>query len=277
LLQTYLYNDIPWDSRNINSDPQSTGQQHEAFEPPSDLVDIAPVAEAHVAEPEDLIRQTEVLNNIIVTTFEDPADEDAFTEKRRVKLKLSQLKRSYDLKDPHVVDLLARRNSIVIDKKFKLEFGRGQILMHTNKTMLDYQLTVPNCMGFASVLPNASSAHRFYFNMDLKKPTTEFKGKHAMIGFDTKGKMLYLGLLNGEYVYLTMAPNEFLNGHFEPCPAGYSTGSSTMQRQHYRQIVMMLAYFLAKIPILSYSNIGDVYDQDLEDTHPVWSIITNIM
>jgi hypothetical protein len=143
--------------------------------------------------------------------------------------------------------------------------------------MLDYQLTVANCMGFDSLLPNASSAHRFYFNMDLKRPTTEFKGKHAMVGFDTKGKMLYLGRLNGEYVYLTMAPNEFLLGQFEPCSAGYSTGPSTMQRRHYRQVVMMLAFFLAQIPELSYTNISNVYEQDLEDSRPVWSMITNVM
>ena len=243
----------------------------------SDLADIAPIAEAHVAEPEDRVQQSEVLNNIIATTLEDPADIDAFNEKRCHNLKLSQLKRAYENNDTHALELLSRRNRIVIDKKFLLEFGHRQILLDTSKTMLDYQLTVANGIGFDSLLPNAASAHRFYFNMDLKKPIVEFKGKHVMVGFDTKGKMLYLGQLNGEHVYLTMAPNEFFLRHFEPCAAGYSTGGSTMMRRHYRQIVMMLAYFLAKIPELAYSNIGNVYDQDLEDARPAWSMITNVM
>jgi hypothetical protein len=228
-------------------------------------------------DAEERIKQSEVLKSIVGTTLLDPEDEDAFDQKRRSTLKLSHLKRSYEIQDTHIVDLLLRRNTITIDKKFKIEFGQGQVLLDTSNSMLDYQLTVANCMGFDSLLPNAASGHRFYFDMDLKRPTAEFKGKHAMVGFDTKGRMLYLGRLNGEHVYLTMAPNEFFLGSFQPYAAGYSTGPSTMSRRHYRQIVMMLVFFLAKIPQLSYSNIGDVYDQDLEFSSPMWSMITNVM
>ena len=247
------------------------------FQPTSDLVDIAPVAEAHVAEPEDSMGQFEVLNHINTTTINDPTEIDAFNQKRVTNLRLSHLRRFYENQDVNVLNLLQRRNRLVVDDHLRLTFGRAEILMNTKKNMLDYLLTVANGIGFATLLPNAANAHWYTFDMDLKKPYKEFGGKHAMVGFDTKGRMLYLGKSRNEDVYLTMAPNEFLIGHFIPCRAGYSTGSSTMSQRHYRQMVMMLAYFLAEIPELAYSNIGDVYTQDLEDPRPAWAMVTNVM
>jgi hypothetical protein len=247
------------------------------FQPSSGLADIAPVTEAHVSELDECIGQHEVLNHINTTTINDPAEIDAFNQKRVYNLRLSHLRRFYNTKDPNVLTLLQRRNRLVIDNDLLLTFGQGDILMNTKKTMLDYQLTVANSMGFATLLPNAANAHWFFFDMNLKKPYKEFRGKHAMVGFDTKGRMLYLGRSKNEDVYLAMAPNDFLLGRFTPCRAGYSTGPSAMSQVHYRQIVMMLAHFLADIPELPYLNISDVYDQDLEDPKAAWSMVTNIM
>jgi hypothetical protein len=230
-----------------------------------------------VAEPGDHIEQSKVLEHIITTNLYDLADVDPFNDKRVYTLKLSMLKRFYENRDPRVIDLLSDRHTIGIDKQFQLEFGKRQIWLDTTQTMIDYQLVVANSIGFDILLPNADSDHRFGFNMDLKRPCKEFKGKHAMVGFDTKGRMLHIGRANNEDVYLTMAPNEFLAGHVELCSAGYSTGSSIMARRHYRQMVMMLAHFLSKIPELAYIVTGDGYDQNLEDEEPVWIMVTNIM
>ena len=59
--------------------------------------------------------------------------------------------------------------------------------------MIDYHLTVTNLVRFLSILPNAESSHTFEFEMDLKKLYRDFKGKHAMLGFDPTGRMLYVG------------------------------------------------------------------------------------
>jgi hypothetical protein len=241
------------------------------------LVDVAPVPEAYLAEIGDYVKQCTVLENIVSTTLHDPADLDPFDEKSVYGLKLSKLQRLYENGDPRAVDLLSNRHKIVIDKEFKLDFGKRQILLDTSETMIDYQLVVANSIGFGILLPNAGSDHRFGFNMDLKKPQKLFKGKHGMVGFDTKGRMLYLGRSNNEDVYLTMAPNAFLAGDLELCAAGHSTGLSVMSRRHYRQMVMMLAHFLSRIRHLAYMVMGSVYDLDLEYEDPFWSDVTNIM
>jgi hypothetical protein len=259
------------------TDKEGTSSMEGAFEPASYLADIAPVSEAYLAELDDRVHQNKVLENIIGTTLHDPTYVDPFDETPVYKLRLSKLQQYYEAKDPRVYNLLSGRHKISIDNHFKLDFGKGEILMDTSQTMIDYQLVVANSIGFDILLPNADNGPRFDFDMDLKRQQKHFKGKHGMVGFDTKGRMLYLGKANNEEVYLAMAPNEFLGAHFEPCTAGYSTGSSVMSRRHYRQMVMMFAHFLPMIRDHAYYTIGDVYDQDLDGNEPNWGYTTNIM
>jgi hypothetical protein len=244
---------------------------------PSDLVDIAPVPEEYLAEPGDRVAQSMVLENIIDNTLHGASDVDPFEYKRHRNIKLSHLERRYKNEDPHSIDILSTRSTIVIDKGFKLDFGKGEIWMDTSATMIDYQLVVANSIGFDILLPNVANDHRFGFNMDLKQPRKRFKGKHGMVGFDTKGRMLYLGRANNEDVYLTMAPNEFFQRGFKLSAAGHSTGSSVMSQRHYRQMVMMLAHFLSMISDLAYMITGDGYIEDLEKSDLEWTDFTNIM
>jgi hypothetical protein len=56
--------------------------------------------------------------------------------------------------------------------------------------MIDYHLTVANCIGLSTLLPNAQSTHRFAFDLNLKRPHISFEGKHTALGFDPAGSML---------------------------------------------------------------------------------------
>lgn len=98
-----------------------------------------------------------------------------------------------------------------------------------------------------------------------------------MLGFDPAGAMLYLGRSNDEDVFLAMAPNDFLRRRTEPCPPGHSSGSPLMSKRHYRQMVMLLAHFLARVPQQGIFNVRDVYDQDLDSSDPRFEQITNLL
>jgi hypothetical protein len=192
-------------------------------------------------------------------------------------IKLSKLKAFYDNKDTNVLSLLATRHEVVIDDGFRLKMGAGQIRMNTRSSMIDYHLTVANCVGFSPLLPNLLADHHFCFDLNLKLPIKDFKVKNAMLGFDPAGCMLYLGHCRNEDVFLAMVPNEFLQGHFTPTRPGYSTGSSVMSRRHYRQTVMMLAHFLAMIEELPYLNTSPVYELSLDSEHPNFGRITDVL
>jgi hypothetical protein len=255
-------------------DPGEGNEDEEEREP----MDISNIPDAFIADRDDAIKQSAILNAITGTTLVDQENADDEFDSKVVKdLPLSWLKRLYERGDRGVADLLSERHKIHIDDQFRLPVGLGEIRMNTDVTMLDYHLTVGNCLGFGPLLPNAAGAHRFCCEMDLQKPYKEFKGKNAMVGFDTKGRMLYIGRVMNEDVFLAMAPNEFISGHLEPCRPGHNTGPSVMSRRHYRQVLMMIVHFLEGIPERSFMNIRPVYDQDLESPHANFQGITNAL
>jgi hypothetical protein len=229
------------------------------------------------AYPDDAVEQSTFLTEIVGTRLRDQTFEERFNNLPQNRLRLSTLKMLYDKHDHNVVDLLSNRHTVQIDDEFKVPLGTGEVLVNTDESMIDYHLTVANCIGFSAILPNARSSHSFSFAMDLRRPYFSFKGKHAMLGFDPAGSMLYVGRHVDDDIYLAMAPNEFLRGGTEPCPPGRSSGSPLMSKRHYRQVVMMLAHFLALIPQLAFTNKGEVYEQDLNSSKPHFEKITNVL
>ncbi|KAH8980171.1 hypothetical protein EDB86DRAFT_3088142 [Lactarius hatsudake] len=234
-------------------------------------------------EAEEKMGQREVLTEILATRLEDWGVEDPFNEKRAHKLKLSDLRRQYLMEEKERrqkgLRTLMVRNQIVIDTDMKLPVGKGQVIMTTDRTMLDYELTVGSEVGLGAVLPNARSAKHFMLELDLQQPLREFRGKRGMVGFDTEGKMLYIGRARNEDVFVAMAPNTFIRCEEEPCVAGYNTGRPQLSRRHYRQVVMMFAYFMAKIPELSFATPRgrSVYELNLESVSVKWDQVTNVL
>jgi len=239
--------------------------------------DIAAIPDELEVDKEDgRTPQSDVMKEIIGNS-EDLPNALQFYNMNTKHLKLSRLRDFYTKNDKAVVSLLSTRRNIVIDDKYTLKMGVGEIRMNTKSSYIDYHLTVGNCIGLSPLLPNTISDPFFGLELDLKKPFREFKGKNAMLGFDPAGRMLYIGRCRTEDVFLAMAPNEFLEDNFQATPAGYSTGSSRMSRRHYRQTAMMFAQFLARMPELSFLNSAPVYNQDLDSEAAQFTNITDVL
>ncbi|KAH8978980.1 hypothetical protein EDB83DRAFT_2537420 [Lactarius deliciosus] len=259
------------------SDDSDYADPHDTT-PDSGPTDITEIPDDLAAEPDDRVKQSEVLNMIIATNRHHDANIDNFNRMEVKRIDLSNLERLYESENTNAIKLLSRCHTINIDKEFCLEVGCGKIGTRTKKTMIDFHLTVANCIGLSPILPNALNSHHFSFELDLKKPFRDFKAKHAMVGFDTKGRFLFIGKAMNEDVFLAMAPNDFLYGNRDAdlSPPGHSTGSPLLSRRHYRQLVMMFAHFLEQIPDKAYTNIGEVYEQNLDNEEPEWYKTTNI-
>ena len=239
---------------------------------------ISIVPDALAVYPNELVNQSAILDGIIGTARDKQSAENRFKDLPVRSLKLSTLKAIYQKKDEQkAVKLLSNRHSLQIDNEFRVKLGVGQVLMDTDESMIDYHLTIANQTGFSALLPNARTDHRFCFEMDLKKPYFCFKGKHAMLGFDPAGSMLYIGQCHHEDVFLAMAPKAFLQGHTQPCPPGRASASPLMSKRHYRQMVMMIAHFLALLPERPYDNVRSVYEMDLESSKPNFEHVTDTL
>lgn len=238
--------------------------------------DLAVVPDGLAAYPHDAVQQSSILREIVEAPLSNDILEDRFNEMYPKRLKLSKLEASYLRGDKTCINRLSVRNRIEIDDRYIIPHGKGRISVKTSDSKIDYHLTVANCIGFGSLLPNSNSNHQFSFELDLLKPHRSFKGKHAMLGFDPTGSMLYIGRAYDEDVFLAMAPNGFVyrRAGWSPGPRTPSSSSPLMRRRHYRQVVMMLAHFLSKITDLAFYTSEPVYKQDLDSEKPKFENIS---
>ena len=236
--------------------------------------DATLVPDALTSDADDCPGQEEVRKQMIGTGL---ADISQFDSQDRQRVKLSQLKKVYERDNENALNMLTERWGVEIDESFRLRVGSGKVMMHTDETKLDYHLTVANCIGLSALLPNTTTSIQFTLEMDLKKPYREFKGKHGMVGFDTRARMLYIGKCMSEDVFLAMAPKKFISGKGEGCKAGHSTGSPLMSRRHSRMVRLMLLHFLTRTRHRSFCVTGDIYKHDIDKGEIDWMAVSSAM
>ena len=83
-------------------------------------------------------------------------------------LNLSRLKEIYNRKNENIIALLSSRHDIYIDDDLCFKMGTGQICMDTRSSMIDYHLTVGNCLGFSPLLPNPQSRSSLLLRDELE-------------------------------------------------------------------------------------------------------------
>lgn len=227
--------------------------------------DVSLVPDNLRADKGDAPSQSEILLELRRNDV-DRNREDRFAKLYPSTLDLSRLRSNYERRSGTVINFLCGRNCIRVDDDLKLAMGTGRIHMDTAESTIDFHMTVANRIGLSAILPNVDSAHQFGLELDLKKEYKEFKGKHGTLGFDPTGCMLFVGRSNNEDVFLAMAPDEFIaNPAARRDARKRAAGSSRMSRRHYRQVVIMLAFFMSSLERHPFIRLGqDPYEIDLE-------------
>ena len=233
-----------------------------------------------VDEDEEAVAQSMIMAAMVDNDRNRSAMQKRYDNMPLKMLKLSTLEGLYQAKDRNrAIELLDSRHEIEIDEDYQIPVDneRPRRSMVVDKSAIDYQLTVANRMGLSALLLNAQSSHWYGFELNLASPYREFKGKHAMLGFDPRGKMLHIGRCNMEDVYLAMVPLKFFHGEIEEKRGKKKRESSVMSQRHYRQVVIMMAEFLEKATGGTYYLLLSAYEQDLDAEDPKFKEYTNIM
>lgn len=271
-------------SPNLVTDPEPNANiegEEEDEGPVEDLLEMIEIPKGLIiSDPDEQLSQSQILREIVGNTMENAARIDDFNQRPVQDVRLKELKNLAEKEKDTAIKLLNHRNRIVIDEEFLLPIGEGKLALETETTMLDYLLMVGNGIGLSAMLPKRTTVVEFSFDVDLRRPRRAFGGKHGMVGFDTKGRMLYVGKCRSESVFIAMAPKTFARRRDQRCAAGYSSGASQMPRRHYRQVVLMLLHFLANIKDRSYVNFGDdseLFAVDLDCEAINWKCVSTAM
>ena len=104
------------------------------------------------------------------------------------------------------------------------------------QTRFDYKLALSASLGLDAAAPNLkilevrnNPAWTFTFKPECRH--WDYRGDREVIGFDSTGRMLYMGKTGtGEDVWLVVAPDECVGPHGEMQAVGKATGPSRMDR-----------------------------------------------
>jgi hypothetical protein len=204
-------------------------------------------------EAEDGINQDEVLKGVYQYQDMLPGVTRTFETEKVFKVKLHTLRNIFQRKDEFQALNLTRgkRVRIDLDNDSVLESKAPDLLWHCHNYFLDYLLIVSSKIGMHAILPpiRVTSDPQYTFRLQLDQPFRGFPTKFAQLGFDPKGRMLFIGMQNQDNVWLGMMPRHVFRGEGEEIPAGTCSGPTQMKGKHYRAILSWLGHILHRLGI----------------------------
>ena len=94
------------------------------------------------------------------------------------------------------------------DAKYVLDGTDGRLVWSCDTHFLDHSCIVPNRIGLDAILPRHEGVLQWEWKMDLRRRGKEFTDDHSTLGFDDKGRMLWVGTCQTHDVWLTWKKDE---------------------------------------------------------------------
>ncbi|KAF8342353.1 uncharacterized protein EI90DRAFT_3011842 [Cantharellus anzutake] len=153
--------------------------------------------------------------------------------------------------------LLQRKHRLHLDPQFHEPGTSRQYTFRLNGHSIDFSLKVPDRCGFDAILPPSPIGvlPTWSFDLDLCGSLRDFLNRKGDLGFDPRGRMLYIGKFGHDSVFLAMAPNSFLDGSLDPVPCGHVTGPTQMNTSHIRMATSIILWSMTYISDRDYSTL----------------------
>jgi hypothetical protein len=212
------------------------------------IFDLEVIPEA--LQTEDSIQQEDVLSEIFKARQYQTGQGRTFEKEQVFNVKISTLRRSYEKKDSHyAINLMRRRVRVELDARSTADSRDDDLMWHCTNFFLDYLMLVSADIGLHAILPNVQSDPGYNFRLQLNQPYRTFSAKFAKLGFDPKGRMLFIGFQGIDNVWLAMAPRRALRPDGEDIPVGTCTGPTMMATEHYLAMLAWLSHTLQETAI----------------------------
>lgn len=228
-------------------------------------------------EADNHVSQNELLLGIFHGSQVPLQERDLFQKLPQSSVRLSTLRDVFNKKQRlQAIRQLGSRSRIHLDSELIVAPDNDTLLWDMRHHHLDFVMAVSSEPGLWAAIPNVNSDHTFSFKLDLKKPIRSFNNKYGKLGFDPKGRMLYIGQCKNEDVWLALCPWATLDNAADDVEAGYCSGDTRLSTPHYRMIVMFLAKALSSLSDRGFTLEAD-YEVDLFGPHPNFFLTTNIL
>lgn len=236
-------------------------------------ISVAPVG----MESDYHVTQDELLMGIFQGSQAPIKERDLFENVPFASVRLSKMKDVFEKKQSlQAIRQLDSRSRIHLDSALTFRSDSNMLLWNMKQHHLDYLMTVSSVIGLWAAIPNVRSDHTFSFKLILDQPYRDYKDKYGKLGFDPKGRMLFIGQCRNDNVWLAFCPWATLDKVADDVEAGYCTGDTRLSTAHYRMIIMFLAKALCSLSDHGFTLAAD-YNTDLDSPKADFYLSTNIM
>lgn len=242
----------------------------------TDITQVSPLLESI-----DPLSQSEIAQGLLLQDGRLQLGPDADFAKHTVRrVRASVLKRNFDLRDRRAaMQLLKGRTEIVLDADDIWEHDDPEVSFSPYRNHLDLHAAVARESGLDAIMPNDTVNHNYCFDFTVNQRHKAWKAKYVELGFSPNGRMLHIGKVQGQNVWLAFPPLEFwdldsLNLEYDE---DSNEANTLLPTDRYRKVVYLLAYLFSIAGIAGVTNL-DNYSRHLSSqaTHG-WKVDTNIL
>ncbi|KIK22156.1 hypothetical protein PISMIDRAFT_11857 [Pisolithus microcarpus 441] len=143
------------------------------------------------------------------------------------------------------IGLLKRRHWLEVDGEYVVDVHGANMVARVAPHYLDFVLYVGSRRGLDAALPNADVDHTWSAKLKLNLGHRQWpESRQGALGFDPKGRMMYVGNRLEEQLWIAMLPNEYLEGGEWGRVVEMEGTTRAVSTQHRYMLMMFLAYVL---------------------------------
>ncbi|KAI5981072.1 hypothetical protein EDD15DRAFT_2204624 [Pisolithus albus] len=139
---------------------------------------------------------------------------DKFKASAVKAIRLSTLRYMHENKRAmSAISLLKRRHRLEVDGEYVVNIHGANVVARVAPHYLDFVLYVGSRRGLDAALPNVDVDHTWSAKLKLNLGYRQWpESRQGALGFDPKGRMMYVGNRLEEQLWIAMLPNEYLEG-----------------------------------------------------------------
>lgn len=174
-----------------------------------------------------------------------------FNARRPATISFNQLQHLRQETQPkRAIRTLSQRHRLAIDSEHLVDPSDANTAIATGPHYVDFVMYIGGRPGLDAILPNTNVDQSWSLHIDLSTIYRLWpKGKPSTLPFNAQGRLLSIGRVFQEHVWIAMVPNEWLEDDHDFNATGnwpiLPSRTTAMETQHALMIIMFVAKMLS--------------------------------
>ncbi|KAI5982236.1 hypothetical protein EDD15DRAFT_2203089 [Pisolithus albus] len=187
------------------------------------------------------------VDDALLFDFEEEVAEEVLADEgdHDVPFDVTEVPQQLEAVDGHHQADVNRRHRLEVDGEYVVNIHGANVVARVAPHYLDFVLYVGSRRGLDAALPNVDVDHTWSAKLKLNLGYRQWpESRQGALGFDPKGRMMYVGNRLEEQLWIAMLPNEYLEGAELRRVVEMEGTGRAVSTQHRYMLTMFVAYVL---------------------------------